>query len=199
MEGENCITLMGRPEDGDYVINMPNIYARGILFGKTVIELGDACTAHNDSQDLHADAIAGRVRHGPTDLGEVSGWGSALMEFKSTETGEKRTLFDVQKHGSVIVPEWVAPENAQEPYESCRLWRDLTRVFLAKDMDAATATKGAVENAQPALNTRRASSSSAISAGRPVSCFQSTRRRLQLLYRRGYGLVQRRAVLRRRR
>jgi hypothetical protein len=83
----------------EYVITMPNMYARGILFGKMVIELGDACTAHNEAQDLHADlefktkgffsgtynAIAGRVRHGPTDLGEVSGRWSALMEFKPTK------------------------------------------------------------------------------------------------------------------
>jgi len=165
MEGENRIRLMGRPEDGEYVITMPNMYARGILFGKMVIELGDACTAHNDAQDLHADlefktkgffsgtynAIAGRVRHGPTDLGEVSGRWSALMEFKSTKTGEKRTLFDAQKHGSAIAPKWVAPEDEQEPYESRRLWRDLTRALLAKDMDAATAAKGAVENAQREL------------------------------------------------
>ena len=168
----------------EYVITMPNMYARGILFGKMVIELGDACTAHNDAQDLHADlefktkgffsgtynAIAGRVRHGPTDLGEVSGRWSALMEFKSTkvcashfypfplqlhnswkQTGEKRTLFDVQKDGSAIAPKWVAPEDEQEPYESRRLWRDLTRALGAKDMDAATNAKGAVENAQREL------------------------------------------------
>ena len=164
---------------------MPNMYARGILFGKMVIELGDACTAHNDAQDLHADlefktkgffsgtynALAGRVRHGTTDLGEVSGRWSALMEFKATkvpnplplspphltnhshwtQSGEKRALFDVQKHGSAIAPKWVAPEDEQEPYESRRLWRDLTRALLAKDMDAATAAKGAVENAQREL------------------------------------------------
>ena len=36
----------------------------------------------------------------------------------------------------------------QEPYESYRLWRNLTRALLAKDMDAVTtAAKGAVENA----------------------------------------------------
>jgi hypothetical protein len=165
MEGENRITLMGRPEDGEYVITMPNMYARGILFGKMVIELGDACTAHNDAQDLHADlefktkgffsgsynAIAGRVRRGGTDLGEVTGKWSSLMEFKSTKSGEKRTLFDVQKHGSAFAPRWVAPEDEQEPYESRRLWSDLTRALLAKDMDAATAAKGAVENAQREL------------------------------------------------
>jgi len=165
------------------MITMPNMYARGILFGKMVLELGDSCTARNDAQDLHDDiefktkgffsgtynAIAGRVKRNSSELGEVIGKWSAVMVFKSTKvplllppptlppslpylprkkTAEKRALFDVQKHGSKIAPKWVAPEDAQEPHESRRLWRDLTRTILAKDMDAATAAKTAVENVQ---------------------------------------------------
>lgn len=78
---------------------MPNMYARGILFGKMVIELGDTCTARNDAHDLNADiefktkgffsgtynAIAGRVKRGLTELGEVSGKWSALMELKTAK------------------------------------------------------------------------------------------------------------------
>jgi len=83
----------------EYVLTMPNMYARGILFGKMVIELGDTCTVRNGAQDLHADiefktkgffsgtynALAGRVKHGPTELGEVMGKWSALMEFKTAK------------------------------------------------------------------------------------------------------------------
>lgn len=75
---------------------MPNMYARGILFGKMVLELGDTCTVRNNAHNFHADlefktkgffsgtynAIAGRVKRGSTDLGDVSGKWSALMEFK---------------------------------------------------------------------------------------------------------------------
>ena len=39
----------------DYVITMPNMYARGILFGKMVLELGDTCTATNENNDIHCD------------------------------------------------------------------------------------------------------------------------------------------------
>jgi len=165
MEGESRLTLMDRPEDAEYVLTMPNMYGRGILFGKMVLELGDTCTVRNDAQDLQADlefktrgffsgtynAIAGRVKHGSTELGEVNGKWSALMEFKAAKTAEKRTLFDVLKHGSDVAPKWVAPEDEQEPYESRRLWRDLTRAILAKDMDAATESKTAIENAQREL------------------------------------------------
>jgi len=165
MEGESRITLMGRPEDSEYVLTMPNMYARGILFGKMVLELGDTCTVRNGAHNFYADlefktkgffsgtynAIAGRVKRGSTDLGDVSGRWSALMEFKPAKgckTGEKRTLFDALKSGDDVAPKWVAPEDEQEPYESRRLWRDLTRAILAKDMDAATEAKTAVETAQ---------------------------------------------------
>lgn len=75
---------------------MPNMYARGILFGKMVLELGDTCIVRNNAQDFHADlefktkgfftgtynSIAGRVKHGSTDFGDITGKWSALMEFK---------------------------------------------------------------------------------------------------------------------
>jgi oxysterol-binding protein-related protein 8 len=80
----------------EYVLTMPNMYARGILFGKMVLELGDTCIVRNDAQDFHADlefktkgfftgtynSIAGRVKHGSTELGDITGKWSALMEFK---------------------------------------------------------------------------------------------------------------------
>ena len=34
---------------------MPNMYARGILFGKMVLELGDACVAKNESTGYYCD------------------------------------------------------------------------------------------------------------------------------------------------
>ncbi|KAI0043627.1 Oxysterol-binding protein [Auriscalpium vulgare] len=169
MDGENRVYLLGRPEDGEYVITMPNMYARGILFGKMVLELGDSCAANNQRHGYHADlefktkgffsgtynAIAGRVKRGQTDVGEISGKWSALMEFKNTKTGEKRPLFDAYKNGNNIAPKWVPPESEQEPYESRRLWKDLTHAIQARDMDAATEAKSAVENAQRELRTKR--------------------------------------------
>lgn len=34
---------------------MPNMYARGILFGKMVLELGDTCIAKNEKNELYCD------------------------------------------------------------------------------------------------------------------------------------------------
>ena len=88
MEGENRIRLMGRPEDGgaclfllmlwihllicllvatEYVISMPNMYARGILWGRMVLELGDSCTAKNEKNGLSAElSFKTKVRHLPS-------------------------------------------------------------------------------------------------------------------------------------
>jgi hypothetical protein len=134
MEGENRITLLGKPDDGGYVVTMPNMYARGILFGKMVLELGDTCTVKNERHRLSCDlefktkgffsgtynAIVGRVRKSGNDIGEVSGRWSHVMEFKSTPNGTKRVLFDVPKDGQNVAPKYVTPEDEQEPYESRR-------------------------------------------------------------------------------
>ncbi|KAI6128725.1 hypothetical protein EDD16DRAFT_77529 [Pisolithus croceorrhizus] len=169
MEGENRITLMGIPEDGEYVVTMPNMYARGILFGKMVLELGDTCVVKNERHGLTCDlefktkgffsgtynAIAGRVRKGSTEIGEVLGRWSHVMEFKSSKTGSKSVLFDAVKDGQNIAPKYVPPEEEQEPYESRRLWHRLTLAIEARDMEAATEAKSAVEDAQRELRRRR--------------------------------------------
>ncbi|KAL1739071.1 hypothetical protein HDZ31DRAFT_49988 [Schizophyllum fasciatum] len=134
MDGENRVILHGAPEDGDYVITMPNMYARGILFGKMVLELGDTCKATNENNDIHCDldfktkgffsgtynAISGRMRHKDREVGEITGRWSHVMEFKDTKTGKKRVLFDAVKDGQNVAPKWVAPEDQQEPNESRR-------------------------------------------------------------------------------
>ncbi|EIW65283.1 Oxysterol-binding protein [Trametes versicolor FP-101664 SS1] len=167
MEGENRVYLLGRPDDKEYVVSMPNMYARGILWGKMFLELGDSCMAKNEQTGHYADiqfktkgyfsgtynAIAGKIRRGNTETGEVSGKWSALMEYKSSKPcarvqGEKRVLFDAAKDGQNIAPKWVAPEDEQEPDESRRMWSKLTRAIVAKDMDAATEAKTAVEESQ---------------------------------------------------
>ncbi|CAK5279839.1 unnamed protein product [Mycena citricolor] len=162
MEGENRVILLGSQQDGEYVITMPNMYARGILFGKMVLELGDTCTATNSNNALSCDlefktkgffsgtynAIAGRVRHNSSDVGEISGRWSHTMEFKSAKSGKKHVLFDADKDGGNIVTKRVCALDDQEPNESRRLWKDLTKAIVDKDMEAATNAKSAVEDAQ---------------------------------------------------
>ncbi|KAG9104509.1 hypothetical protein FRC06_001890 [Ceratobasidium sp. 370] len=160
MEGENRVLLMGKPEDGEYVISMPNMYARGILFGRMVLELGDMCAVKCDKTNMACDvefktkgffsgvynAVSGKVKRNGAEIADVSGFWSSAMEYKSTKTGEKRVLFDTAKEN--VVEKFVFPEEEQEPNESQRLWTKLTDAIHHKDMDAATDAKAEVENAQ---------------------------------------------------
>lgn len=162
MEGENRVRLLGKPEDGEYVITMPNMYAKGIVFGKMVLELGDTCMAKNEKHGLYCDLefkrkgffsgeyneLSGKVRRESSDIGEVFGRWSHVMHFKSSKSSDKRVLFDAVKDGQTMAPKWVPPESEQEPNESQRLWSGLTRAILDKDMEAATSSKSAVEDAQ---------------------------------------------------
>ena len=87
--------------------------------------------------------------------------------------GEKRVMFDVSRDGQKIAPKYVPPEEEQEPNESrrCvhrismiiriltdsqrRLWSRLTSAIVAKDMEAATEAKTAVEETQRELRRLR--------------------------------------------
>ena len=57
-------------------------------------------------------------------------------------------LFDVGKDGAKLASKSVVPEDQQEPNESRRLWKSLTEAITNKDMDGATTSKTAVEEAQ---------------------------------------------------
>lgn len=64
------------------------------------------------------------------------------------QTGKTETLFDVAADGSNIAIKHVAPEADQEEHESRRLWSKLTDAIGRRDMEAATESKAAVEDAQ---------------------------------------------------
>jgi len=51
MQGESRIYFANRPGEV-YSIVMPNVYARGILFGRMILELGDASVVRCERNDL---------------------------------------------------------------------------------------------------------------------------------------------------
>ncbi|XAO25737.1 hypothetical protein I312_104566 [Cryptococcus bacillisporus CA1280] len=174
MEGEDRIRLLDRPEDGEYSITMPNTYARGILFGRMLLELCDVSSIVNAKNDFHCDVdfkakgwisggynvISGKViGPGKSDIGDLSGHWSSAIEFKDKETKEKKVLFDPST--SRIAPKKVLPESEQEEYESRRLWTKLTDAIRAADMHGATAAKFAVEDHQRELAKKRESAGGA--------------------------------------
>lgn len=51
MQGEIKVSFTNRPGE-DYIITMPNVYARGILFGTMLMELGDEAAVKCPKLDL---------------------------------------------------------------------------------------------------------------------------------------------------
>ncbi|KAG8856938.1 hypothetical protein FRB96_006201 [Tulasnella sp. 330] len=169
MDGENRLYMFGRPNDGEYVLELPNMYARGILFGSMVFELGDttACKCAATSQSCNVEfktkgyfsgsynQITGKLKSGPTEIGSIEGTWSNEFSYKDAKTGEKRILFNAKSKTKDVVQKTVRPESEQDPNESRRLWSKLTTAIGNKDMEAAQSAKSEVEDGQRDLAKER--------------------------------------------
>ncbi|KAG1056187.1 hypothetical protein G6F46_009341 [Rhizopus delemar] len=161
MEGENHI-IFTHLYNERYDITMPNVYARGILFGKMVLELGDSCTVRCKTSDLVCEldfktkgffsgqynSVYGRVKKESTGevLYEISGQWSDEIYIKMAKASNKNLFFDVKS--SNIHPKVVDDLEKQEPMESRRLWSNVTSAILKDDMDTATNEKTIIEDKQ---------------------------------------------------
>jgi len=160
MEGANKISFLDRPQDGEYNITMPNMYARGILFGKMVLELGDEAVVSNDKTDYSCrtefktkgfvfgdyNDIAGKVKHGSSSVADIDGKWSDTMYIKKRNDATKQVFFD--SHSAGVPKKSVTPESDQLENESRRLWSGVTDAIKAKDLEAATDAKSKIEDAQ---------------------------------------------------
>lgn len=160
MGGTSHVVLLSRPEDGEYSITMPNMYARGILFGKMVLELGDHSEVVNENLQMSTNVefkvkgyftgsynmIDGKVMHKGRQVGDISGKWSSKMEYRDSRTGRSRLLFDA--HNAQVVQKQIPPIDQQMPNESQRLWLKVTEGIVAKDMNKATEAKSVIEDAQ---------------------------------------------------
>jgi len=161
MQGESKIIFTNRSGEV-YRIAMPNVYARGILFGRMVLELGDNSTVRCEKNDLICElefrtkgfftgaynSIYGKIKRESTgeSLYEITGKWSDIMYIKDLRTAHKEVLFNV--HESKIYPKIVAPEEEQEENESRRLWSKVTSALIGRNLDLATDEKTLIEDKQ---------------------------------------------------
>lgn len=112
------------------------------------------------------NAIGGKIKGPKGEVGELSGHWHDTMELQrksvrrsslgliednlTNESGEqprqRETLFDARS--ARAVQKSVTSEDQQAPNESRRLWTRVTAAIKAKDLDAATDAKSAIEEAQ---------------------------------------------------
>ncbi|PKS12016.1 hypothetical protein jhhlp_001312 [Lomentospora prolificans] len=166
MEGVAFLSLLNRGEDPSkgerYLLTQPNMYARGILFGKMKYELGDQSFVRCTELDLVAEidfktkgwvsgtynAIGGVVKRESTGevLYELSGLWNEEMYITDVRTGQQEMFFDGRK--SKPSPPTVRPIEDQEERESQRLWQKVVQAVKNRDHEVATDEKTLIEDRQ---------------------------------------------------
>ncbi|RKP13404.1 hypothetical protein BJ684DRAFT_10098 [Piptocephalis cylindrospora] len=168
MQGWNHVEFTNLPGEV-YDIQLPNIYARGILFGTMTMELGDTAVIKCPKTGLMCEvefktkgffsgtynAILGKIKRiggsGDT-LYDISGKWSDSFSIKPrpsvTSPGAKELTFDA--HTSSIMSKEVAPLEEQEETETQRKWAKVTEALKVRDMDLATDEKTSIEDKQRA-------------------------------------------------
>ncbi|KAL2214061.1 oxysterol-binding protein [Sarocladium strictum] len=165
MEGIAYLNFLNRgdPAKGEqYTLTQPNMYARGILFGKMKYELGDHSFVRCPELDLTADlefktkgwvggtynAIGGVIKKESTGevLYELSGLWSEEMFIKDMKTGHKEMFFNATR-AKPSQPK-VRPLSEQGERESQKLWEKVAKAVVERDHVLATDEKTKIEDRQ---------------------------------------------------
>jgi len=156
----------GKPES--YILTQPNMYARGILFGKMKYELGDHSKVTCPTLGLSADiefktkgyfggtynAIGGSIKNDAGDiLYELSGMWSGEMFITNKKTGKKELLFDARR--AKHTPPIARTLEEQDERESQKLWYNTAEAVKARDHVRATDEKTKIEDMQRDEAARR--------------------------------------------
>lgn len=142
-------------------ITQPNMYARGILFGKMKYELGDHASVKCPESGLEVDIefkVKGWVGGSYNQIGgfikdssgknrfELSGYWHSEMYIKDLSTGKKELLFDAG-HAKPSHPK-SRPLEEQDERESQKLWHTTTAAIKKADQKVATDEKSRIEDEQ---------------------------------------------------
>ena len=130
MHGSYTLTFTNLNEE--YHITLPNLYARGILFGTMYMELGDTVTIECKKTDLICEIefktksmfydtfnrVSGKIKNISKDqkIFTIDGKWTESIEIQDVSTKSKRVIFDVNNCSTV--QKKVIPEQNQEAFES---------------------------------------------------------------------------------
>ncbi|KAJ5674176.1 hypothetical protein N7462_009615 [Penicillium macrosclerotiorum] len=166
------LTPPGSSEKERYLITLPNLHIEGLIYGTPYVELEKSTKIASSSGYVAKIDYSGK--------GWLSGKKNTFTAslFKASE-GEKKPLYTIDGQWSdtfnikdartkQVVDTWSTKENATTPltlapveqqdlYESRRAWADVAANIQKGDMDAVSAYKSRIENAQRDL--RRAEKS----------------------------------------
>ncbi|KAK3725976.1 Oxysterol-binding protein OBPa [Vermiconidia calcicola] len=161
MEGIAVMRFLNRNGER-YFITQPNMYARGILFGKMKYELGDTASVKSPELNLEAtiefkvkgwvsgsyNSIGGYIKDTKSgkNLYELSGYWNGEMSIKDLATGKKQVIFDASRAKPSYPKSRPVDEQAEK--ESQRLWQSTVQAIKKADHNMATDEKSRIEDAQ---------------------------------------------------
>ncbi|CCK68339.1 oxysterol-binding protein OSH6 KNAG_0A06850 [Huiozyma naganishii CBS 8797] len=173
MEGKTVLTFLdiidlktNKPEK--YTLTQPNMYARGILFGKMRFELGDHMIIKSSHYEADIDfktkgfisgtydAIHGTVKDDKgNECYDITGKWNDVMYYKDlrSKSAKKEVLFDT--HNDHPLRPKVRPLSEQGQYESRKLWKKVTDALAVRDHKVATDEKFQIEDSQRQLAKKR--------------------------------------------
>ncbi|VUC28370.1 unnamed protein product [Clonostachys rosea] len=164
MEGIAFLELLNRgkdPSKGErYIITQPNMYARGILFGKMKYELGDHSFIRCPELDLSVDLefkVKGWVAGTYNAIGGVikrESTGEILYELSGLWSEEIEMFFNANR--SKPSPPQVRPIEEQWDRESQRLWKQTADAVKDRNHELATDEKTKIEDRQREEAAQRA-------------------------------------------
>lgn len=159
-DGRAFVHLMDHSET--YVVTWPNVYARGILFGSLIMELGGkvsiecleseyVCEIEFKTKGMFGgeyNKIEGKIRHPKhkKPLFKITGKWNEQMNIIEEATGISEVFFDPQtapRLRKFIPDDEELPEN-----NSLKIWANVTECLLKKDQDGATKYKSELEDKQ---------------------------------------------------
>ncbi|KAN0122625.1 hypothetical protein V8E51_000951 [Hyaloscypha variabilis] len=165
MEGIAILRFLNRGKGAKgerYILTQPNMYARGILFGKMKYELGDHSFVRCPELGLSADiefktkgyfggtynAIGGSIKNEKTgeQLYELSGMWNGEMFIKDLKTGKKELLFNATR--AKHTPPLVRSLDEQDERESQKLWFATAKAVKERNHEVATDEKTKIEDMQ---------------------------------------------------
>lgn len=149
--------------DGElYELTQPNIYCRGILFGKLRYELGDHMLIKCEKLGLEADIefktkgfisgdydiVEGTIKETKSSevLFKIKGKWNGILEIEDCASGQKSVFFDASQ-SLVWIPN-VKPLDRQLPNESRKLWKSTLEALAKNDHTSATEEKFLIEERQ---------------------------------------------------
>ncbi|ODV95397.1 hypothetical protein PACTADRAFT_3098 [Pachysolen tannophilus NRRL Y-2460] len=169
MDGVTKLTL-AEFDNETYTLTQPNMYARGILFGRMKFELGDSMVIKCERNGFEAgidfkvkgfigggyNAIQGYIKDSKTGetIYEITGKWNEIMYIKNLKTNESSVFFDCSKANPLKPKARDISEQGQ--YESRKLWHDVIVALAKRDHEVATNEKFKIEDEQRLLAKKRA-------------------------------------------